>query len=256
MLAAELVARRTDKQLDFEQWEGKGEGREWARAVRLLVTKRDVDVAGAESDVLRLESADNSHEAASDVHSSPVVKSRVQLAETEYDSDDSLEGYASSPTSSRSPSPTPSELDELEKDPTIHIGQKKIQRPVYLIELALLITSSKKPDDPQNADRVEMALNCAEELIRRKKGFGFELGACFDRNRVNSMLITRTEENAVNLVYAFNGLQNNYELEGFDKKRQDAVSALVACCPRKACPCVSSSLAPPTADHIFSQRHH
>lgn len=189
MLAAELVARRTDKQLDFEQWEGKGEGREWARAVRLLVTKRDADVAEADADVLRLETADNARESASVVRTSPAVQPRVQLAETEYDSDDSLEGYASPPTSSRSPSPTPSELDELEKDPTIHIGQKKIQRPVYLVDLALLITSSKKPDDPQNADRIEMALNCAEELIRRKKGFGFELGMSFDIILLSDMFI-------------------------------------------------------------------
>jgi telomere length regulation protein len=44
------------------------------------------------------------------------------------------------------------------------------------------------------------------------------------------------EENAVNLVYGFVGLQNNYELEGFESKRQHALNALVACCPRKASP--------------------
>ena len=42
------------------------------------------------------------------------------------------------------------------------------------------------------------------------------------------------EENAVNLVYGLIGLQDNYDLDGFDQKRQAALSALVACCPRKA----------------------
>ena len=44
------------------------------------------------------------------------------------------------------------------------------------------------------------------------------------------------EENAVNLVYALVGLQNNYELEGFEENRQNAVTALVSCCPKKVTP--------------------
>ena len=44
------------------------------------------------------------------------------------------------------------------------------------------------------------------------------------------------EENAVNLVHGLVGLHNTYELEGFDEKRQSALNALVACCPRKAAP--------------------
>ena len=38
----------------------------------------------------------------------------------------------------------------------------------------------------------------------------------------------------MNLVYALIGLNNNYDLDGFDVKRQAALNALVACCPRKA----------------------
>lgn len=44
------------------------------------------------------------------------------------------------------------------------------------------------------------------------------------------------EENAVNLVYAFVGLNNNYELDGFDRKRQNALNALVAYFPQNAAP--------------------
>lgn len=46
------------------------------------------------------------------------------------------------------------------------------------------------------------------------------------------------DENAVNLVYGFIGLQDNYDLEAFSQKRQAALNALVACCPRKAAPYV------------------
>jgi len=46
------------------------------------------------------------------------------------------------------------------------------------------------------------------------------------------------DENAVNLVYAFLGLQDNFDLEGFSEKRQGAMNALVSCAPRKAPPSV------------------
>lgn len=38
------------------------------------------------------------------------------------------------------------------------------------------------------------------------------------------------------MVYGFAGLQDNYELDGFDEKRQAALTALVACCPQKSAP--------------------
>ena len=182
MLVAEVVANVVGKSLDFSQWSGEGQGQEWARAMRELIVKRDVDVQEVDSDVLRLEIEEDEIDAAKQTSSEVRPKPhRAILVDKEYDSDDSLEGYDSE--DSDAPSPTPSELDEIEKDPTMNVGKKKITRPVYLIDLANLITSSTKPDDPQNADRIEMALNCAEELIRKKRGFGFELGECFLETR-------------------------------------------------------------------------
>ena len=94
-----------------------------------------------------------------------------------------------------------------------------------------------------------MALGCGEELVRRKEGFGFELGEfifffaiyfyqVLGERRLSFVFLFRllAEENAVNLVYAFVGLNNNYELPDFDRQRQNALTALVACCPRKAAP--------------------
>ena len=44
------------------------------------------------------------------------------------------------------------------------------------------------------------------------------------------------DENTVNLVYGLISLHDNYDLEDFDLKRQSALNALIASCPRKAAP--------------------
>jgi telomere length regulation protein len=98
----------------------------------------------------------------------------------EPDSDDeSLQGYASEENSDRAPSPTPSELEEIEKDPTLNVGVKKIPKPVYLAQLGELVRSTSaglKSAENDEPDKIEMALNCGEDLIRRKRNFGMELG--------------------------------------------------------------------------------
>lgn len=48
-----------------------------------------------------------------------------------------------------------------------------------------------------------------------------------------------SDENAVNLVYGLLGLQDNFDLDGFEVKRQSAMNALIASSPRKAAPWVS-----------------
>lgn len=45
-----------------------------------------------------------------------------------------------------------------------------------------------------------------------------------------------SDENAVNLVYGLLGLQDNFDLDGFEVKRQNAMNALIAGSPRKAAP--------------------
>lgn len=49
-----------------------------------------------------------------------------------------------------------------------------------------------------------------------------------------------TEENAVNLVYGFLALHDNFDLAEFDEKRQGIMTALISCVPRKAAPYVQS----------------
>lgn len=180
MLVAEEVARRTGKELDFKDWDGDDGGKPWARSVRQLLGGKDTDAEILDDDEGReLAVEEILEEIAFEPTSEPIQTSRSFCAPSEDpDSDDSLTGYAS-PPSSRSPSPTPSELAEIEKDPTLRVGRTKISRPVYLAQLGEMIrgpSSLKTDQENQEADRIEIALDVAEELIRRKRGYGTELG--------------------------------------------------------------------------------
>ncbi|KAF9821702.1 hypothetical protein IEO21_00548 [Rhodonia placenta] len=210
MLVAEEVARGAGKKLDFGEWDGDAHGRDWCRRLRALMRERDAD-----ADVDLAPPLEDELETSG-------MPARPTVADAGYDSDDSLTGYASPPASSRSASPTPSELEEIERDPTLRVGQKSVPHPVYLAQLGELVRSTsgvRSEQEDMQAQKHEVALNVAEELIRRKRAYGTEL-----------------EENAVNLVHGFLGLQDSYDIEGFEKKRQAALIALVACCPRKAAP--------------------
>jgi telomere length regulation protein len=186
MLAAEVIATRAGKNLDFGNWDGDDGGKPWARDMRALCSARDIDFDAWEEE--ELESAESGESTPTEEITTAGVLADAAIAVSKrtkdnvsmvgYDSDDSLTGYAS-PTSSRSASPTPSELEELEKDPTLHVGAKKIPRPVYLAQLGELVRSSgkvKSGEENQEADKTEMALNVAEELIRKKRNYGTELG--------------------------------------------------------------------------------
>jgi telomere length regulation protein len=230
MLAAEVVASKTGRKLDFGEWEVEGPGKQWSRELRHLIQARDAEAIANLEPAEPKASSNNPIPipvavdfADSDDEATPPRKDRPPPPDHAYDSDDSLTGYASS-FSSRSPSPTRSELDEIEKDPSLNVGVKKIARPVYLAQLGELLrpTTILKGDDTDEADRIDMGLRCAEELIRRKRDYGSELA-----------------ENTVNLVHALLALNNNFELDEFDEHRQAALTALVACCPERAAPSVA-----------------
>lgn len=180
MLVAEEVARRTGKELDFKDWDGDDGGKPWARSVRQLLGERDADAEVLDDDEgHEIAVEDIIEEDAFEPVGEPVQTSGQLRAPSDgHDSDDSLTGYAS-PPSSRTPSPTPSELAEIERDPTLRVGRAKISRPVYLAQLGEMIrgTSGLKTDqENQEAEKIEIALDVAEELIRRRRGYGTELG--------------------------------------------------------------------------------
>lgn len=181
MLVAEEVANTAGKALDFGEWDGDDQGRKWCRQLRELLKSSDAD-----AEELVVEEPQNIAPPASQApgtHASletlPSGKAAVELPPSGYDSDDSLTGYAS-PASSRSTSPTPSELEEIERDPTLHVGVKKVPRPVYLAQLGEMVRSGggglQGGNEQDTATKIEVALDVAEELIRRKSGYGTELG--------------------------------------------------------------------------------
>lgn len=176
MLVAEEVAHRAGKKLDFQEWDGHDQGKDWCRQIRNLMQERDADAdlsladPGIASYIPPMEGGTTS--------SMTETEPTVHIPEVGYDSDDSLTGYAS-PSSSRSPSPTPSELEEVEKDPTLNVGLQKVPRPVYLAQLGEMIRSTAGQTSDKGemeARKIEVALDTAEELIRRKRMYGTELG--------------------------------------------------------------------------------
>jgi telomere length regulation protein len=241
MLVAEVVASRVGKNLNFDDWEGVDDGSVWARRVRQLCSQRDIDFEPLhEDDVVWRNDGESGRNLTTKValitaarQGSVAGTGMPAQGVTGYDSDDSLTGYAS-PSSSRSPSPTPSELQEIEKDPTLHVGRKKIPRPVYLAQLGELVRNSGvgSSEEDQEADKIEMAINIGEELIRRKRDYGTELGKSSLARRNTTLLTSYVAENAANLVFGFISLNNKFDLDDFDDNRQRIAIALVACCPR------------------------
>ena len=182
MLAAEVVAKGAGKKLDFGDWEGDDGDKPWAQKLRRLLEGRDVDVALVDEPPpkISLEEPLTANVQERPPPPPPTKKPRlvsvVDVSRND-DSDDSLTGYAS-PTSSRSASPTPSELDEIEKDPTLNIGVKKVSRPVYLAQLGEMVRSTGgTKESNQEADKIDKALNYGEELIRKRRHYGTELGS-------------------------------------------------------------------------------
>ena len=166
MLVAEEVAHAANKKLNFGDWDGEQDDKIWCRKIRCLLQGIDTS---AEIEMDDSDDDDEEDEDAGLKKSSSSTSERpthVPPFETISDSDDeSLSGYASSAASARSPSPTPSELDEIEKDPTLRVGQTKVSRPVYLAQLGEMIrpTSGLKENNAEGeVTRIEVALNAAE----------------------------------------------------------------------------------------------
>ncbi|QRV89255.1 telomere length regulation protein [Ceratobasidium sp. AG-Ba] len=251
MLAAEVV---TSGRVDFGDWDGEKEWQKWASQLRhesrdiLEIVRKDIERTTAiqkqDPDEL-VDQAPATEEPQADTSSGNTPVAELKAVSEPDSDDDSLVGYDSpSPTSSRAPSPTPSEL----ADPTLR--RKPIPRPVYLAELgALLVEAPKNVVEVQPSEtfggggkkvqrglgisggqggdaedekgRVAMALEVGAELVRRKRGYGSEL-----------------DENAINLVRLFIALQDNFDLDHFEDRRQDVLVALVACCPTKSAPTI------------------
>jgi len=173
MLTAEIVAHKCDKKLAFEGWDAKGETFDWARDMRDWKNDWGMEGYGEQGmkNTVQTPAADVTPQMAQEKEG----RHRSPKHQEPPDSDDeSMSGYSSDNNSSRPPSPTTEEMEEFERDPTLRVGRSKpIPRPVYLQQLVALFRNEK--DDKDAVERIEVALNNAEILVRRKKGFGFEL---------------------------------------------------------------------------------
>lgn len=129
--------------------------------------------------------------------------------------------------------------------PTSTRQRGKLRAPVYIPELVAYlrgkeIEGTEEKEDEQ-AERVETGLKEGENLIRRKATWGGELCKLFSnlgRSSFDSDLNDFVAENSVDLAFAVIGLQDQFELEDFDKYRQRILVALVETCPTLVAPYV------------------
>ena len=116
----------------------------------------------------------------------------------------------------------------------------KLRAPVYIPELVAYLKGQApeggKEQEDEVAQRIEMGLREGEGLIRRKKGWGGELGQSKLKLHANGADDTVTVENAVDLAFAAMLLQDMFETDNFDQLKQQILVALVASAPRQVVP--------------------
>lgn len=199
--ASASKAPKAPRRLRFDRgmWDGEGDGKEECRWLRSCMgvddLRADISAGGNESDSgkgwmfgwdaegleeppMPVPSGDRGRPRRAPKHATPKIKTKpkpkpkvVMLDEDQQA--DTLQGYEpQSPSSSRSPSPTPSYLEEVASDPTLALDtsqKKKIPRPVYVQQLITLLKEREKPE------HIEMGLKWGEGLVRAKRSFGTEL---------------------------------------------------------------------------------
>lgn len=204
-------------------WDGDGEGKEECRWLRRCVGVRDDNAALTDQPGAWMLGWDVEPEVETTPPQPKPERGRKPQPKTEpkrpkivmlddEQAADPLQGYASSPSSSRSPSPTPSFLEEVAADPTLALDatkKRKLRRPVYVRQLAELLRDKDKPES------IELALQWGESLVRAKRNFGTEVA-----------------DSAIAVAGAAIALSNPFNLDDFDTRRQGLVTSLVACAPR------------------------
>nr|CAG8498546.1 8788_t:CDS:10 [Entrophospora candida] len=103
-----------------------------------------------------------------------------------------------------------SDFEENEEDyDTLATKPKNTLPPVYIIDLIKMLKAAEDPE------KIEIAMNTAEKLIRLKTNFGTEL-----------------DENANELARVLISINNTFELKEFEEKRHAALTALVVGSPK------------------------
>ncbi|CAJ0827010.1 1081_t:CDS:10, partial [Entrophospora sp. SA101] len=127
----------------------------------------------------------------------------------ESDFDENEEDYDTLATKPKNTLP-PVDFDENEEDyDTLATKPKNTLPPVYIIDLFKMLKAAEDPE------KIEIAMNTAEKLIRLKTNFGTEL-----------------DENANELARVLISINNTFELKEFEEKRHAALTALVVGSPK------------------------
>ena len=202
MLAAEIVSQRaigaesTMKPLDFgnDIWTGEGQAQQYCFALRsLVIGSRDCDIKDKPleklctlvttpvSDKPELKKAIVPKVAQVTKKEPKLSKSKIQIIDSSTphtESEDDLVPYAMPDE----PEESDSDLD----DPSSHtLGKKKASAPVYISDLAEYLRAT------DNAEKLAMGLQEAAVLIRKKIGWGFELGTFFKEGILLSTNLSR-----------------------------------------------------------------
>ncbi|SDA01901.1 BZ3500_MvSof-1268-A1-R1_Chr10-2g02997 [Microbotryum saponariae] len=263
MLIAEIVSAKAlpegsgMKALSFgeEIWEGNGEGRSLCRFLRGVEKGNAEDTKGWQ-ELLRFAFVESRGEALkTELDRVPKRSSPAPIVPVEKDKKAALISVISAFSSDSSSESDPSELPRYpiapgpslstlaalsSPDPSLYATAipssslpststrrrgGRLRPPVYVAELTAYLKGldpeGKKEEVDQEVERVEVGLREGEGLVRRKKGWGGEL-----------------EENAVDLAFALMGLQDQYEIDGFEHSKRKIMIALVAACPTKVAPCI------------------
>ena len=253
MYIAEIVSKKTvdpksgTKPLDFgDAWDENNEGFPYVQRLRdLMDAPADSEAQGwqlpdmDEGQVEEVEEtvATSSHSTSIQATASSAgskqqskASSKIQLITSlsefedyDKDADDDLQPYALPKM------PDASELADIDDMATYKSEKNKVKPPVYIPELSAYLKSS------EDAEKLKMGLREAESLIRRKASWGFEI-----REReavvICRCLLALAGDAAIDLAITLVGLQDNFELEGFDEQRLAALSALNTSAPLRSVP--------------------
>lgn len=254
MLVAEEVSRRTVggapgttlQPLSFGQgiWDGEGEGQDLARRLRAMMQRANAALKDWRDLLERAWSMTAPSPVPQPRPAKPPAPRALSPSRPETPARRALISFISEDGAEADdlqayplpPEPSATVLEALASDdpslyatalPNSSQSSRAVRPPVYIQDLiAYLRAQDPARTNPQEAGAeerqaqlVEVGLEHGEALVRRKAGWGGEL-----------------RENAVELVFALVGLQDNYEVPEFNRKKVGILSALVWAEPEKAAP--------------------
>jgi telomere length regulation protein len=223
------LVEETGKQMDFKMEQTKTPEAEWYKSlVTVADTIGSVGLLRTPTALMERESRSQNIQGSrhSDRKAKPATRQQPaskiisieELSDGSYESEDDLVPYAK----------PDSDAEDSDDDPTLVVRDKPTA-PVYIRDLINYLR------DTESYDKQKLALTTAPSLIRRKSNFGTEV-----RDHV--------EELASQLM----GLQDKYEIEGFQNMRTQGLIAVLLADPSRMGPWFANTFF--NGDYSVSQR--